>query len=135
MSSQETSKSKDTAFMEHVLVAGSASAIPEGTPTVQGYDFNSGPVDYDLLLRSFLTTGYQATNFGLAVEEVMRMLSWRASDEEAAKLFDADPVTYSSVEDAKDKAKCKIFLGYTSNMSSSGVCSFFFFPPSFFPNS
>ena len=133
MSSQETSKSKDTAFMEHVLVAGSASAIPEGTPTVQGYDFNSGPVDYDLLLRSFLTTGYQATNFGLAVEEVMRMLSWRASDEEAAKLFDADPVTYSSVEDAKDKAKCKIFLGYTSNMSSSGVCSFFFFPPFIFP--
>lgn len=40
----------------------------------QGYDFNQG-VDHDKLLESFLTTGFQATNFGLAVKEVERMVS------------------------------------------------------------
>ena len=115
------SSQSDTSFMDHVLVPSSSNAIPEGTPTVRGYDFNQGPVDYSALLTSFLTTGYQATNFGLAVEEVMRMIRWGATDEEAAKLFENDPVTYASAEDAKQKAKCKIFLGYTSNMSSSGV--------------
>lgn len=38
-----------------------------------GYDFNQG-VDYDALLKTFITTGFQATNFGLAVEEIERMV-------------------------------------------------------------
>ena len=42
-----------------------------------GYDFNQG-VDHDKLLDSFLTTGFQATNFGKAVEEVRRMVSEEA---------------------------------------------------------
>lgn len=32
------------------------------------------------LLGSFMTTGFQATNFAQAVEEVERMRAWRLSD-------------------------------------------------------
>jgi hypothetical protein len=39
----------------------------------KGYDFNNG-LDYDKLLESFLTTGFQATNFAQAVKEVNRMV-------------------------------------------------------------
>ena len=43
---------------------------------VRGYDFGGKPghVDYEKLLASYLTTGFQATNFGLAVEEINKMV-------------------------------------------------------------
>ena len=40
---------------------------------VEGYDFNQG-VDYEKLLGSFLNTGFQATNVGLAIEEMNAMV-------------------------------------------------------------
>ena len=54
--------------------------MPEGTPTVKGYDFE-GALDLQALLDSMLTSGFQATQFGYAVEEVNKMLAWRLSDE------------------------------------------------------
>ncbi|MBX4212062.1 deoxyhypusine synthase [Candidatus Pacearchaeota archaeon] len=59
---------------------------------IRGYDFNEG-IDYQKILKSFSFTGYQASNFSSAVEIVNAMI--------------------------KDKAT--IFLGYTSNMVSSGL--------------
>lgn len=54
--------------------------IPEGTPQVQGYDFNHG-IDYSKLLESYVHTGFQATNLGLAIKEINKMVScfafWR----------------------------------------------------------
>lgn len=47
--------------------------MPKGTPQVKGYDFNSG-INYDELLKSYLHSGFQATNFGLAVEEINKMV-------------------------------------------------------------
>lgn len=47
---------------------------------VKGYDFNTAPpieqpcLDYDALLLSFLTSGFQATNFGLAVKQIEAMV-------------------------------------------------------------
>ena len=43
---------------------------------VKGYDFNEG-VDYHALLQSYKYSGFQATNFGLAVEEINKMISKR----------------------------------------------------------
>ena len=43
---------------------------------VAGYDFNKG-VDYHALLQSYKYSGFQATNFGLAVEEINKMISKR----------------------------------------------------------
>ena len=64
--------------------------------SVKGYDFNNcvnGKVDYDKLLDSYLTTGAQATNFSRAVEIIKKMR----------------------------KEKAFIYLGYTSNMVTTGV--------------
>jgi deoxyhypusine synthase len=80
----------------------------------------------------FKYTGFQATNLALAIEEVNKMvctifnttlsfqITWRLSDE---------PITEDESEDYKDEEvrrniKCKIFLGYTSNMISAGVREF-----------
>mmetsp|Transcript_4237 Transcript_4237/g.17027 ORF Transcript_4237/g.17027 Transcript_4237/m.17027 type:complete len:361 (-) Transcript_4237:57-1139(-) len=92
------------------------SADLSGEPTVSGYDFNNG-VDHDALLASMISTGFQATNLGRAMEEIDRMRKWRLSDE---------PVTEDTKEEWRDEAvraktKAKIFLGYTSNLISSGV--------------
>jgi len=59
--------------------------------SVKGYDFNNG-VDYDKLLDTFINVGAQATSFGQAIEIVNEM--------------------------RKDKAF--IYLGYTSNMITTG---------------
>jgi deoxyhypusine synthase len=63
-----------------------------GEGKVQGYDFGK---DFDAkkFLASFKETGFQATNLGRAIELVKRM----------------------------QKEDAKIFLGFTSNMSSSGI--------------
>ena len=64
--------------------------------SVRGYDFNKG-LDYDKLLDSFMTTGFQATHFAKAVEIVKKMRG----------------------------EKCTIYLGYTSNMVTSGLREIF----------
>ena len=40
---------------------------------IKGYDLNKG-LDYGKLLESYLNTGFQATNFGKAVNEINRMV-------------------------------------------------------------
>lgn len=60
--------------------------------SVKGYDFEKG-ADYSKILDSFLTTGAQATNFGKAVEIIKEI----------------------------KKENAFIYLGYTSNMITTGV--------------
>lgn len=45
----------------------SEDASQHNLPEVKGYDFNNG-VDYNKILQSYLTSGFQATHFGRAVE-------------------------------------------------------------------
>ena len=79
--------------------------IPQNAPKVTGHTFQKGqPVDWDALFASYATTGFQATNLGRAIEEVKKMLTWTAID-----------------PDDGSRQRCKIFLGYTSNMISSGL--------------
>ncbi|OWM70322.1 deoxyhypusine synthase isoform X1 [Punica granatum] len=83
---------------------------------IEGYDFNKG-VDYSQLLRSMVSTGFQASNLGEAIEVVNQMLDWRLADEAIAEdcsQEERDPAYRESV-------KCKVFLGFTSNLISSGV--------------
>jgi deoxyhypusine synthase len=63
---------------------------------VKGYEFNEG-INYDRLMDSFLATGFQATHFFKALSIVQKMI-----DEE-----------------------CTIYLGYTSNMVTSGLREIF----------
>lgn len=50
-----------------------SQVMPEIADTVQGWDFGHG-CSLDELLGSFLHTGFQATAFGRAVNEVNRMV-------------------------------------------------------------
>lgn len=50
-----------------------SSALPPESAQVRGYDFSRG-VDYHALLQAFGTTGFQATNFGRAVQQVNAMV-------------------------------------------------------------
>jgi deoxyhypusine synthase len=63
---------------------------------VKGYDFNEG-LDYDKLLDTLSTTGFQATNLGKAIKIIKKMREER----------------------------CIIYLGYTSNMVTSGLRDIF----------
>mmetsp|Transcript_3251 Transcript_3251/g.9934 ORF Transcript_3251/g.9934 Transcript_3251/m.9934 type:complete len:369 (-) Transcript_3251:105-1211(-) len=100
------------AALEAVLVK--STDLRGEAESVHGYDFAEagrcgGAVDYDALFRSYTTTGFQATNFGRAIDVVNRMIAWRPDEK--------------SIQDescSKDD-RCKIFLGYTSNLISSGV--------------
>jgi len=64
--------------------------------TIGGYDFNNG-VDYGKLIDKFSSTGFQATNLAKAIEIIKEMR----------------------------KEKAYIYLGYTSNMVSSGLRDIF----------
>ncbi len=76
---------------DHVL-RDSDSPDPKGLPEAHGYDFNKG-VNYDKILESYSTTGFQATHLAKAIAMIKQMR----------------------------KEKCTIYLGYTSNMVSSGL--------------
>jgi len=60
--------------------------------SVQGYDFNNG-VNWDKIVESYATTGFQATHLSKAIEIIRKMR----------------------------KEKAFIYLGYTSNIISSGI--------------
>ncbi|XP_039648393.1 deoxyhypusine synthase-like [Perca fluviatilis] len=86
--------------------------IPEDTPKVQGYDFNQG-VDYRALMKAYLTTGLQATKVGLAIQKINAMIERCQQLVEGG--VDEDPSTCPCL------MSCTIFLGYTSNLISSGL--------------
>ena len=56
--------------------------FPEDAHRVQGYDFNQG-VDHRALLQSYLKTGFQATNFGLAVQQINSMVTFVVHHQQA----------------------------------------------------
>src|SRR3989344_1239940 len=60
--------------------------------SVKGYDFNSG-LNWEKLIDSFSTTGFQATHLSKAIEIIKKMR----------------------------KEKAFIYLGYTSNMVTTGI--------------
>ncbi|KAF2854459.1 deoxyhypusine synthase-like protein [Plenodomus tracheiphilus IPT5] len=77
--------------------------VPEGAREVQGIDFNkyaSRPITVEELVGGYANMGFQATSVGEAVRIINDMRAWR------------DPETGD---------KTTIFLGYTSNLISSGL--------------
>ncbi|XP_056609126.1 deoxyhypusine synthase [Triplophysa dalaica] len=86
-----------------------SSPLPDDMPRIKGYDFNQG-VDHKALLQSYLTTGFQASSFALAVQEINKMIEKRLQ-----------PVQEESSDSHRSDSGCTIFLGYTSNLISSGV--------------
>ncbi|XP_065359550.1 probable deoxyhypusine synthase [Calliphora vicina] len=92
-----------------------SEAIPEGTPQVRGYDFNEG-INYSKMFESYCNTGFQATNLGLAIKEINRMLDCRSQP-----LTEEELDKHETDEFIKRKHNCTLFLGFTSNLVSSGM--------------
>lgn len=84
---------------------------------VTGFDFDKCGVDYERLLDSYMTIGYQATNFALAVDIINKMIAARRDeptlDDGVSRTFDY-PI-------GRVKTGCTLFLGYTSNLISCGL--------------
>ncbi|XVE99874.1 hypothetical protein REPUB_Repub03eG0239300 [Reevesia pubescens] len=100
----------------HTTVFKESDSLEGKCIKIEGYDFNQG-INYSNLLKSMLSTGFQASNLGEAIQIVNEMLDWRLADE---------TVTEDCSEEEKDPAyresvRCKVFLGFTSNLISSGV--------------
>ncbi len=64
--------------------------------SIKGYDFNKGR-DYEKLLDSYLFTGFQASHLAKSIELINKMIT----------------------------EECTIYLGYTSNMVTSGLRDIF----------
>ncbi|KAG8637299.1 deoxyhypusine synthase isoform X2 [Manihot esculenta] len=100
----------------HTIVFKESEPLEGKCIKIEGYDFNEG-VNYSQLLKSMVSTGFQASNLGDAIAVVNQMLDWRLADED---------ITEDCNEEERDPAyresvKCKVFLGFTSNLVSSGV--------------
>ncbi|XP_067216561.1 probable deoxyhypusine synthase [Linepithema humile] len=106
---------QDEAQVAKSAVLASSSSLPAGAAIVKGYDFNKG-LNYHELFKTMMHCGFQATNFALAIEEVNRMLYQRN-----IPLVEDQMDTIEEDEFIKRKSHCTIFLGYTSNMVSSGI--------------
>ncbi|MEM3126984.1 MAG: deoxyhypusine synthase [Candidatus Woesearchaeota archaeon] len=75
------------------------SEEPKGLQSIHGYEFDKG-VDYDKMIDSFATTGYQATELSKAINIINEM---------------------------RKEKNITIYLAYTSNMVSSGLRDIFCF--------
>lgn len=47
--------------------------LPENMTKIKGYDFNQGR-DLQGVMKSYLTTGFQASRLGLAIQEINHMV-------------------------------------------------------------
>ena len=98
-------------------VLGESTTLPETTPKCKGMDFSKPSENIlDQLMDSLKTTGFQATNLGLAVDQIKQMRSWRLSDVEWKE--GDDPAL--KPKEVRERIRARIFLGYTSNQISSG---------------
>ncbi|KAI7819582.1 deoxyhypusine synthase [Gamsiella multidivaricata] len=96
--------------------------MPKDSIVIKGPDFNQ-TVTLDSLLSTFIHSGFQASAIGRAIEIINEMRQWRLSDEPLPLPTAEDPIVDPELLDPeyRKSVKCKIFLGYTSNLVSSGV--------------
>lgn len=110
---EELEKSKQAVFTK--------SQLPNGIEQIVcGYDFNEG-ICWERLLNSYICTGFQATQLGIAIEEINLMLEERTKPIELDP--DMDPCFPYPI--GKVRRSLTIFLGFTSNLVTSGLRDIF----------
>ncbi|KAG5022479.1 hypothetical protein JHK85_018821 [Glycine max] len=109
-------KEEEVLASVHSTVFKESESLDGKCVKIEGYDFNRG-VNYPLLLSSMVTTGFQASNLGDAIQVVNQMLDWRLVDEPVAE----DCSDQERDLEYRKSVTCKVFLGFTSNLISSGV--------------
>ncbi|KAJ1311539.1 hypothetical protein OPQ81_010023 [Rhizoctonia solani] len=90
--------------------------VPDDAVPIKGPNFDQ-PLDLNTLLGGYERIGFQATSLGRAINIVNKMRTWRLSDE---PLTEDESPDYTSPE-VRAATKCTVFLGYTSNLISSGL--------------
>uniref|UniRef100_A0A0K0DYQ3 deoxyhypusine synthase n=1 Tax=Strongyloides stercoralis TaxID=6248 RepID=A0A0K0DYQ3_STRER len=89
---------------------------------IKGYDFNKG-INYEEILDSYISTGLQASHLGKAIEQIKEMIKIRNESFDVEEGIDINfPYPYG-----RKKRKLTLFLGYTSNLISSGLRDIFRF--------
>ncbi|KAF7020523.1 hypothetical protein CFC21_033607 [Triticum aestivum] len=109
--------SKEMEGVRAIVLKPSESLDESRFTKIAGADFNDAGLGLDGLLGSLASTGFQASNLGDAIDVVNQMLDWSLSHEKPSEDCDEaelDPKYRESV-------RCKIFLGFTSNLVSSGI--------------
>ncbi|KAH7930080.1 Deoxyhypusine synthase [Leucogyrophana mollusca] len=90
--------------------------IPASAISVQGPNFEQN-LSLQEFLKSYERIGFQANSLGKAIDIVNRMRKWRLSDEPISPDESEDFIS----PDVRAQTRCNIFLGYTSNLISSGL--------------
>ncbi|KAK0230604.1 Deoxyhypusine synthase [Armillaria fumosa] len=90
--------------------------VPDTAVSVEGPNFDN-PLSLQEFICSYERIGFQANSLGRAITIVNKMRKWRLSDEPVA---DDESEEYKSIE-ARNQVRCNVFLGYTSNLISSGL--------------
>uniref|UniRef100_A0A1I7UUP1 deoxyhypusine synthase n=1 Tax=Caenorhabditis tropicalis TaxID=1561998 RepID=A0A1I7UUP1_9PELO len=116
MSQNAGASQEDIATAQGAVLVKSCQ-VPDGSIPIRGFDFNSSP-DFSLssILSSYMSTGFQATHLAQAIQQVNEMLTLR----EVPLVCDDDEkiLPYPT---GREKKSCTIFLGYTSNLVTSGL--------------
>ncbi|KAL5527127.1 hypothetical protein ACEPAG_5918 [Sanghuangporus baumii] len=110
MSSKDIPSGASAAILQH------SESVPETAISVQGPNFE-GALNLQGLLSSYERIGFQATSLGRAIQIVNKMRTWRLSDE---PLIEDETDEYRDPE-VRRQTRCRVFLGYTSNLISSGL--------------
>ncbi|KAE8210234.1 hypothetical protein CF327_g5876 [Tilletia walkeri] len=93
-------------------------SLPASTPQIQGPSFDD-PQTLDSLLKAYSTIGFQATALSKAVDIINHMRNWSLDQEPLDP--DADPAEEEHQQHVRAQRKATVFLGYTSNLISSGL--------------
>ncbi|KAI0824759.1 Deoxyhypusine synthase [Trametes gibbosa] len=108
---------------ENSIPSGASAAVlkpsepmPDFAVSVSGPNFEQD-ISLQHLLDSYTRIGFQANSLGKAIDIVNRMRKWRLSDEP----IEADESDEFLTPEVRAKTKCNVFLGYTSNLISSGL--------------
>ncbi|KAF8913866.1 DHS-like NAD/FAD-binding domain-containing protein [Gymnopilus junonius] len=90
--------------------------VPHDAISVEGPDFEEA-LSLGAFLACYERIGFQAQSLGKAMKIVNQMRNWRLSDE---PISEDESEKYLDPE-VRANTRCNIFLGYTSNLVSSGL--------------
>ncbi|KAL5488312.1 DYS1 [Sanghuangporus weigelae] len=110
MSSKNVPSGASAAVLQH------SEPVPETAISVEGPNFE-GALNLQDLLSSYERIGFQATSLGRAIQIVNKMRMWRLSDERLVE----DETDEHRDPEVRRQTRCRVFLGYTSNLISSGL--------------
>ncbi|GAB68567.1 deoxyhypusine synthase [Plasmodium cynomolgi strain B] len=101
-----------------------SNKIPENTDVVKGINFEK-EVNMHEFVNQYKYMGFQATNLGIGIDEVNKMIHFKYAEGGEGTQDDQDGDNDGERQALPKKKKCLIWLSFTSNMISSGLREIF----------